>query len=779
MAFREVIMCEKHKQAKIFKKGLHLSKTKLINGVGVAYYCDKTGVCCIYQSGHVFELLPPESLQPELRRDRKGWDISLLPIIPPGDTWSLEGKKDSRPKEQKRINALIAGMKWALVDQGRPGTIYLAVDNDREGDLLGWEALEHFNLIDHPDIRRCLYSRITEKSMVEAYKKAQPAKPKFFQIYLAGQGRRNADWANGMNMTIALTSVNRKVLPRYNVLNSGRVVWAISYLLYCRQKSIDTFVPKDYYGENVFFDPGDGRPFRTSVVIPEEWLDPEEKKFLDKAKAEKLHAYIQKVGKGKVASCDKEKKEQAPPVGFDRNDFDRHMIRRHRMNMKQIADAMQVLYGDLGLITYPRVDYKYLDEKMHADMPAYIDAMLHNLMSSSKIDNNTKARYKKAQAFIDASRKSKIWKKGVDEKESHHAIIPTDEKYNQMDSLTDHQTLIYKELAERLLAQFLPNYEYYNTTLVVNVGQFACKASGNAPLRAGWKGLTVDTEEEKDEDDQGGNVPVLDVGKVLKISNAELKTSTTVCPKEYTVDELLGHMKNPRPFVKNKELMKGLKNLEIGTSATREPHISSLEQKRLVTMKKEKNIVRMVPTKRLMTLMKVAPDYLKLPETSAYWEDALQRIEAGEHTLTKFLDQQRQLLARFMKDLHAGKFTLSQPVDDHWPCDDGCDGYLFLSQPKGKKFKLWSCSSCDKAYFDDDGKKGKQMGARGSGGGGAKEDWVPPAGTPSKRCPGCKEGKVYLKSIPGRNFKLWCCLDCSKSYFDDKGKVGKEFKSKK
>ena len=778
MAFKDTIICEKHAQAKIFKKALNLNQTKKINGVNAAYYNSSTGICCVYQSGHVFELLPPEAHEPLLARDKKGWDISLLPVLPPNDKWPLEIKKDSRPKEQKRLNALVAGLKWALVDQGTPGTIYLAVDNDREGDLLGWEALEYFNLVDHPNIKRCLYSRIGEKSMLEAYKNAVDAKPKYYQIYLSGQGRRNADWGAGMNMTIALTSVNRDVLPPYNVLNSGRVVWAISYLLYCRQKSIDSFVPRDYYNESVEFDTEGSGPLKTTVSIPEEWLDPESKKFIDKAKAEKLHAYVQKVGKGRVAACEKEKKEQAPPVGFDRNDFDRHMIRRHKMNMKQIADAMQHLYGELDLITYPRVDYKYLDENMHADMPMYIKAMLSNLLSSSQIDEKTKARYKKASEFIDASRRSKIWKKGVDEKESHHAIIPTDVKYDKMSDLTPHQTLVYKELAERLLCQFLPNYEFYKTSVIMEVGQFQCKASGSAPFKAGWKGLTVDTEEEKDESDQGGNVPVVEVGKVLKISKCEMKTSTTVCPTDYTVDELLGHMKNPRPFVKNKELVKRLKNLEIGTSATREPHITSLVPKRLVELKKVKGKETMIPTKRLMSLMEVAPDYLKLPETSAYWEDFLQRIEKGESTLDVFLERQEQLLDRFMKDLHAGKFKLKSPVDACYPCGDGCSGHLFLKEPKGKKFKLWSCNTCDKAYFDNDGNKGALMGAPSSGGA-SDDNWVPPAGTRNQKCPSCADGKVYLKDIPGKKFKLWCCLSCKKKYFDSKGKIGNEFGTKK
>ena len=103
MAFKDTIICEKHAQAKIFKKALNLNQTKKINGVNAAYYNSSTGICCVYQSGHVFELLPPEAHEPLLARDKKGWDISLLPVLPPNDKWPLEIKKDSRPKEQKRL----------------------------------------------------------------------------------------------------------------------------------------------------------------------------------------------------------------------------------------------------------------------------------------------------------------------------------------------------------------------------------------------------------------------------------------------------------------------------------------------------------------------------------------------------------------------------------------------------------------------------------------------------------------------------------------------------
>ena len=89
-----------------------------------------------------------------------------------------------------------------------------------------------------------------------------------------------------------------------------------------------------------------------------------------------------------------------------------------------------------------------------------------------------------------------------------------------------------------------------------------------------------------------------------------------------------------------------------------------------------------------------------------------------------------------MKDLHASKFKLKSPVDACYPCGDGCSGHLFLKEPKGKKFKLWSCNTCDKAYFDNDGNKGALMGAPSSGGA-SDDNWVPPAGTRNQKCPSC------------------------------------------
>ena len=64
MAFKDTIICEKHAQAKIFKKALNLKQTKKIHGVNAAYYNSSTGICCVYQSGHVFELLPPKRTRP-------------------------------------------------------------------------------------------------------------------------------------------------------------------------------------------------------------------------------------------------------------------------------------------------------------------------------------------------------------------------------------------------------------------------------------------------------------------------------------------------------------------------------------------------------------------------------------------------------------------------------------------------------------------------------------------------------------------------------------------
>lgn len=781
MAFKEIIICEKGSQARIFSKYFKLNQFHTVKGERTVYYDHKDGLAVVPMSGHLLEFMPPEFYAPGLSNDKDGWSLKHLPVIPELGKWKMQPIKNGPPKKVKRDNALLEGIKWGVLTNGIPAEITLAVDNDKEGELLGWEVLEYFGVADKTNISRLLYSTINEKSMVEAYGKKSPGS-EWYLRYQAGLARAYADWLVGMNLTIALTTHNSEMLPRYYPLNSGRVIYAIIFLIRKRYDAIRDFVPREYFNEKVLFESSGGDSFIAKVIYPDQHLDlsdPNNGKMLSKEIAAKYHAFLSSGNrKGVIEAFNEKRKSEGPPLGYDRNSFDRHMIKKHGMSLEQINKALQSLYSEKGLASYPRVDVKYLDkDKHHPDMPLHIKAMMCNLKSAPQLTDKEKRLYDRAFGLVDSSAMSKMFKKDIEDKEAHHAIIPTDSQ-SDLSKLSHDEFVVYRELCDRLLIQFLPNYEYSSTEVIIDVeGKVKCKTTGTTPIRKGWKGLGIDPLKESADGDEDGpsTIPMMKVGEAVIVVSSETTSTTTTSPKPYTEDELLKDMSNPGRFVEKKELLKKIKKLTIGTSATQGVHVNQLEPKGFVVRKREgkgkKAPEYIIPTRKLIAVSEIAPDYIKLPEVSAYWEDTFENIFKGMKTLEEFYSQQTKLLHRFFSELHKGAFKLTAPaVEKFRECKGDCDGFLFFRELKKKSFNLWSCSKCDSAFFDEDGEPGEKLGARKERG--------PAPDAPRSPCPSCK-GEAYHKPIPGKTWSLWVCTACDDSFFDDKGSIGKKMAKKK
>lgn len=795
MAFKEVIICEKGTQAKVFRQLLKLDKVKSFGKFNVAFYSERSNIVVVHQSGHLIEQCGPELYQPLLARNKRGWDPELLPVIPKPDEWKLKVKEDAynTPTQYKgRTQALFDSIKWALVDNGTPGEISLAVDNDKEGELLGWEILDHFNLLNHPKISRLIYSANTIEGIGKAYQEKQPGSL-WFNRFQAGLARQRGDWVFGMNMTIALTGVNRKFLPPNDPLHTGRVILAIGYIICLRQEEIDNFVPKNFFKQKAWFKNDKGEMYAGMLRYPENWLDPETRYMLNEKNAQAIHAALQQKPAGIISLYEKSDKKKGPPIGFHRTGFERYMIKKHAAGLEPVGSALQKLYSEKALITYPRVEVKQLDISLHGAMPGYLDAILSNLLSCPQLTEEEKQEYRRAYEIVDSNRKSGIWAKGVDEKESHHAIIPTNLK-SSLNDLTPLEFLVYRELCDRLIIQFMPDYEYASTKIVTTVNirghDFNFESSGSTPLVLGWKSLHANTDaggaddDEKsdgdDSDDESKNdtLPLMSQGESVRTEKSELQQKVTVCPKLYSEAELLQDLENPKKFVKNKDLLKRIKKLQIGTGGTRREHIKNLKDKRYVTLVEEgrgkKKIVYFKPTAKLFALNSIAPDYFKLPETSAYWEESFNAIQDGEINIQQFMDRQLKIMARFMSELQQGKFNLSSPASDKYAsCPlNSCSGFAFPATSK-KGFSYWSCSTCSNAFTDDSGKPGQQMGLKTS------QDKPDRPRDPDEKfhtCTACKKGKAYFKELPNKTFNLWECEKCKASFFDDKGALGKQLR---
>ena len=106
-AFEVAVICEKGNQAKALRKAYNLTEVKKLGDIGNVYYDKAFKMCVGHLQGHLLELMPPEYYAPSLRRDKEGWNRAALPVIPPGERWKLEPKKDNRPREKAKIKAAI------------------------------------------------------------------------------------------------------------------------------------------------------------------------------------------------------------------------------------------------------------------------------------------------------------------------------------------------------------------------------------------------------------------------------------------------------------------------------------------------------------------------------------------------------------------------------------------------------------------------------------------------------------------------------------------------
>lgn len=783
MPFKEVIICEKMTQAQIFKEIFGLKQKKSFHGFDALFYDHENGIAVCSQSGHLLQQSPPQHYE---KRLLNGWNMEALPVIP--TQWRIEVKKSDKPNLQNRVYALLEGIEFALVKNGTPGAISIAADNDKEGELLGWEVLDYFNLMNHPHIYRLIYSELGVDSMRFAYETKQPGSV-WFNRYLAGLARARSDWLIGMNVTMALSLANKKMVPRRFVMNAGRVIFAMVHILHLRHLEVVSYVKTDYFGVRGKFAAADASnkaiyPFQATLSLRDEWLQdaPGGKRLLiDPKKAKELSDACVGANPYTVKTYQTKRMAKKPPIGFARTPFDSWMIKYHSLSLEEIANALQSLYSEKALITYPRVESDKLDMGMHASMPKYVEAIKSNILNSQTLPAEIKSHYEKIFALVDLTRVSSIFEEGINVGESHHAIIPTANR-GSLDTLSEAEKLVYFELADRLLMQFLADYEYNSTSVTLVSGGFEFTAKGTTPLIDGWRvfdrSVQSGESDPEGEGEENSKIPPLNVGDQLLLTATELVARQTPKPQYYTNFEFLEVLASPKRFVKNKELMSRIKTLQIGTGNTRSSHVSELPKRGLVIEQSEKKgkgaVIRLLPTHKMLALAEIGPEYFKYPEMSAFWEDCFNNIQDGKLSFEQFMSRQEGLVRRFTSECTAGQFQLKTPLGRAETCKNGdCKGFVFRMLSAKSHKHYWACNTCDTAYGDRDGEMGS-----------AFADTESTSHLPKKDCPECFQKSSVAASSKtsqstGKPFLLWVCRSCNKAFFDNNGEIGKPLADKR
>src|SRR5690625_4855654 len=205
--------------------------------------------------GHLVTLANPEVYDKKF----KTWKLDDLPMLPK-DLELVVIRKTSR-----QFNAVRSQLQRKDVKD-----VVIATDAGREGELVGRWILEKARV--RKPVKRLWISSVTDKAIRDGFKQLKPGR-NYENLYAAAVARSEADWYVGLNATRALTT-------KFNAqLSSGRVQTPTLAIIAEREKEIQQFKPRKFYGVEIAINQG----------ITFKWQDDnKQERIFSKEKAKRL-----------------------------------------------------------------------------------------------------------------------------------------------------------------------------------------------------------------------------------------------------------------------------------------------------------------------------------------------------------------------------------------------------------------------------------------------------------------------------------------------------------
>ncbi|MCW2236434.1 DNA topoisomerase [Azospirillum canadense] len=560
--------------------------------------------------GHLLRLAEPDEVNPEWKR----WSSTLL---------KPDGLYPTRPDSGGNKSAKLAAIRAALkgCDQ-----VILATDCDREGQLIGQEILEHVGY--RGRVQRALFTAQDPKTIRDAFAKLKP-NAELRPLYEAAVARQQADQI--FNLSLTRTATKTLLAPgTRGVIGVGRVKTPTLAIVCMRELEIRNFKPEDYFevvatatAANGSFQMRHGPPPKDRIK--------------DRTRAEAIARAAD--GHAGPLSVEVEEKRQGPPKLYDLPSLQKTCGQRWGWTADRTLEVAQELYDGDGkkLITYPRAEARYLSENQIADVPA-ITGALTRLRGFAHLDlSRPVIRRGKSGHFSDKALE------GV----SHHAIVPNvnvlDDLETRLNRLTDDEKRLFALICRSYLAAVMPDYEYRQTTVLMDVPvegkPVVFRAVGRIPLKLGWKAAFGSAETDgKPEEEAEQTLPPLTHGESAALSDPKVEAKRTQAPPRYNEGTLVDAMQNAWRFVEDPALRDRLKEAKgIGTPATRAEIIKGLRRQNLMGADGKWLVPTPAGLQLFETLRGAAPTLVD-PGTTALWEMKLDEVVTGRADFRTVID---------------------------------------------------------------------------------------------------------------------------------------------
>jgi DNA topoisomerase-3 len=592
--------------------------------------------------GHLVTLAEPEDYD----KKYKSWCMDDLPILP------------SRPK---LVVIKQSGRQFSLVKEQMQrkdvGRIVIATDAGREGELVARWIIEKAGV--KKPIMRLWISSVTDRAIKEGFNNLRNGRD-YENLYASAFARAEADWLVGINATRALTC-------KYNAqLSCGRVQTPTLAIIAQREREIQDFVPKPYYGITAVAD-----KFRLS------WQDGGSGSCRTFDMQARDRALERMQGKDAIVlQVDKTLKKSSAPLLYDLTELQRDANRIFGYSAKETLSIMQDLYERHKVLTYPRTDSRYISTDMVGTLKDRIKACGVGPYSKAAAAV-LKGPITEKLRFVDNAKVS-----------DHHAIIPTEQPV-YLEDFNERERKVYDLVVKRFLAAFYPPFEYYRLAVKAQAGDQMLVARGTAVVNKGWREVYQYHPEEEDNDGEVPEqvLPDIKKGDTIRILGLEKTEGKTKPPARFNEGTLLSAMENPAKYMagESKDLIKTIGETGgLGTVATRADIIEKLYSTFLIE-KKGREIHITSKGKQLLDLV---PEDLKSPALTAEWEQKLGAIARGEVKKEDFIKQMKDYARVVVREIISSSAEFRHDNITRNKCPE-CGKYML--EVKGKKGRMLVC----------------------------------------------------------------------------------------
>ncbi len=404
-------------------------------------------------------------------------------------------------------------------------TIWLATDDDREGEAISWHLKESLELKKGKDIKRIVFREITKSAILKAIENPRDID---YDLVNAQQARRILDRLVGFEISPVLW---KKVKPG---LSAGRVQSVAVRLVVEREREILKFNSTSSYKVVADFDLEKNKKLNAELS----------KNIEDNKGAEQ---FLQKCieAEFKIKDIETKPSKQSPSAPFTTSTLQQEASRKLGFSVSRTMVVAQRLY-EAGKISYMRTDSTNLSDDS-------IKAASDQILSEYGKEYLQVRRYKTKSASA---------------QEAHEAIKPTDFAVSKTTGERDEQRL-YELIWKRAIASQMADAQLEKTTATINIKtknndkMSDLLAKGEVIKFEGFLKVYLESNDEEEDEENTKMLPPLKIGQILDLNQMKATERFTRPSARYT----------------EASLVKELEEQGIGRPSTYAPTISTIQQR--------------------------------------------------------------------------------------------------------------------------------------------------------------------------------------------------------